>query len=197
MATVRKTGAVALCGAVPLALLLAGCGGGGGDAKPSETAPAASTPAPAPASSSAAPVDPDAAEKRAVLASYSSMWVEQMKAYGKASAKGTRLSKYAALDALSKFEVDLSHMKKNGTVIRGELGHDAKVSGLDLDGKLPKATIQDCVDLSKWQTLDTRTDKPIPLPSTQPLRYVATARAEKWPGGWMVTDYIPDGKHTC
>lgn len=132
-----------------------------------------------------------------MLASYDAMWGEQMKAYGKASAKGTRLSKYAALDALSKFEVDLAHMKKNGTVIRGELGHNAKVTGADLKNKLPKATIQDCVDLSKWKTLDTKTDKPIPLPSTQPLRYIATAKAEKWPEGWMITDYTPDGAQTC
>ncbi|MFJ2590868.1 hypothetical protein [Streptomyces sp. NPDC087538] len=190
--TTRPRHVAALYGAVPLALLLAGCGGGDDGSKPSAAPPAASRPAPA---TSAA--DPDAADKAAVLASYTSMWGEQMKAYRQADAKGTDLKKYAALNALSKFEADLAHMKKNSTVIRGDLGHSPKVTALDTAGKLPKATVQDCVDLAKWETLDTKTGKPIPLPTSQPLRYVATATAEKWPGGWMITDYTPDGARTC
>ncbi|MGW2090172.1 hypothetical protein [Streptomyces sp. NPDC001880] len=193
MMTTRPRRTAALYGAVPLALLLAGCGGGDDAAKPSGAPPAASA-TPAPATST---TDPQAADKAAVLASYTSMWGEQMQAYRKADAKGTDLKKYAALDALSKFEADLAHMKKNSTVIRGDLGHSPKVTALDTAGKLPKATVQDCVDLAKWETLDTKTGKPIPLPSAQPLRYVATATAEKWPGGWMITDYAPDGARTC
>ncbi|MFG3512730.1 hypothetical protein [Streptomyces bobili] len=88
-------------------------------------------------------------------------------------------------------------MKEQRTVIRGELGHDAKVTSLDAVAKLPTATIEDCVDLSNWQTIDTRTNKVLPLPTNQPRRYVATATAEKWPNGWMVTDYVPDGARTC
>lgn len=49
-------------------------------------------------------------------------------------------------------------MKEQRTVIRGELGHDAKVTSLDAVAKLPTATIEDCVDLLKWQTIDTRTN---------------------------------------
>lgn len=192
MVTARQRRAAALCSAATLILALAGCSSGDGD-KPSP-APSTAEGRPSNAKNSA---DPQAAEKAAVLASYDAMWVEQMKAYRKADAKGTDLKKYATLNALSKFEVDLAHMNKNGTVIRGELGHDAEVTAIDTAGKLPKATIQDCVDLSKWQTLDTKTNKPIPLPTNQPLRYVATATAEKWPGGWMVTDYTPDGARTC
>ncbi|MFI5634689.1 hypothetical protein ACIA8E_36145 [Streptomyces sp. NPDC051664] len=120
-----------------------------------------------------------------------------MKAYRKADAKGTDLRHYAALDALSKFELDLAHMKANSTVIKGEMGHEAEVTGIDLAAKLPKATLSDCVDLSKWRTVDTKTGKVIPLPTAQPMRYVATAKAEKWDGHWMVTDYTPDGGRTC
>ncbi|WP_371612978.1 hypothetical protein [Streptomyces clavifer] len=83
-------------------------------------------------------------------------------------------------------------MKEQRTVIRGELGHDAKVTSLDAVAKLPTASVEDCVDLSKWQTIDTRTNKVLPLPMNQPRRYVATATAEKWPNGWMVTDCVPD-----
>ncbi|MEV4968902.1 hypothetical protein AB0K58_32125, partial [Streptomyces sp. NPDC053808] len=75
--------------------VLTGCGGGG-DAKPcAATTAAFSAPA-----VSASPADPDAAEKAAVLASYTSMWVEQMKAYRVASPDGTKLDDFATLDAL-------------------------------------------------------------------------------------------------
>ncbi|MGW0792617.1 hypothetical protein ACWD04_31460 [Streptomyces sp. NPDC002911] len=123
--------------------------------------------------------------------------MEQMKAYRKASPDGTKLDHYATLDALSAFERDLAHMKKNTTVSRGELGHEPEATALDIDVKLPTATVQDCIDISKWQTLDTKTDKPIPLPTAQPLRYVATATVEHWDAGrWMVTEYKPDRSRT-
>lgn len=186
---------MALCTAVGFALALAGCGGGGDDAKPQAASSAASS---APPAVSASPRDPGAADKTAVLASYTSMWVEQMKAYRKASPDGTKLADFATLDALSAFERDLAHMKKNNTVIRGELGHQPEVTALDVDAKLPTATVEDCIDLSKWQTLDTKTNKPIPLPTAQPLRYVATATVERWDNNrWMVTEYQPDGSRTC
>ncbi|QBR04674.1 hypothetical protein D7Y56_01280 (plasmid) [Streptomyces sp. S501] len=195
--TARQTrprpGVMALATAVVLSLALTGCGGGD-DAKPSVTTTAASSAS----AVSASPADPDAAEKAAVLASYTSMWVEQMKAYRVASPDGTKLDDFATLDALSAFERDLAHMKKNHTVIRGELGHQPEVTDLDVDAKLPTATVEDCIDLSKWQTLDTKTNKPIPLPTAQPLRYVATATVERWDDNrWMVTEYQPDGTRTC
>ncbi|MFB8028650.1 MULTISPECIES: hypothetical protein [unclassified Streptomyces] len=70
-------------------------------------------------------------------------------------------------------------MKKNNTVIRGELEHQPEVTALGVDGKLPTATVEDCIDLTKWQTLDTKTNKSIPLPTAQPLRSIATATVER------------------
>ncbi|MCI4041772.1 hypothetical protein [Streptomyces sp. TRM75563] len=110
-----------LCAAVTLALALTGCGGGDDDPKPSAAPPAASSPTPA-ASASA---DPDAAEKTAVLASYTAMWTEQMKAYHKADAKGTDLERYVTAEALGQFRNDLDRMKAAGTLVRGELGMTA------------------------------------------------------------------------
>ncbi|MFD7973212.1 hypothetical protein [Streptomyces clavifer] len=190
-----RTRALALCGAVGLSLALTGCGGSSDDTKPPAAPPAASSAAPDP---SASPADPDAVVKAAVLEVYTSMWVEQMKAYRVASPDGTKLADFATLDALSAFERDLAHMKRNGTVIRGELGHESEVTELDLEAKVPTATVEDCIDLSKWQTLDTKTNKPIPLPTAQPLRYVATATVERWDNNrWMVTEYKPDGSRLC
>ncbi|MFD9540817.1 hypothetical protein [Streptomyces sp. NPDC060022] len=183
-------GVMAMCGAVGLALALAGCGGGSDDKKP-QTAPSAAS------SVSASPADPDAAVKNAVLTSYTSMWVEQMKAYRKASPDGTRLADFATLDALSMFERDLATMKKNNTRVTGGVGHEAKVAELDMEAKIPTATVEDCIDLSQWKAQRT-SGEPIPLPTAQPLRYVATATVERWDNNrWMVTEYKSDGSQTC
>ncbi|MFF4145134.1 hypothetical protein ACFY0A_27910 [Streptomyces sp. NPDC001698] len=176
-------------------LVLAGCSdrdGAGDDTK--ATAPRSpSVESPASTQSS----DPQVAQKEAVLASYSSMWAEQMQAYKKASADGTALKKYAALNALSKFQLDLAQMKNAGTVGGGEVGHAPQVTMIQVDTKLPKATVTDCIDLTKWKATRLKSGKPIPLPSNQPKRYVAVAAAERWDGRWMITDYTPHGDQAC
>jgi hypothetical protein len=182
-----------------LMMVLAGCGSGGSDGQDADHAGADASPSaqptiPAPPSASAVS---DAAVKAAVLAAYDGMTTEQAKAYRQASVKGTALEKYATLDALSKIELDLYRMKEAGTIVRGEIGHDAKVTDLDLKAKIPKATLSDCVDLSKYETYDVKAKKVIPLPSEQPLRYIATAKAERWDGRWMVTDITPQGGGSC
>ncbi|MFF5938982.1 hypothetical protein [Streptomyces sp. NPDC012508] len=196
MVTARSKRA-ALCAALPLALALTGCGGGDGDAKgPATTVSDTTTPAPTPATSSA---DPQAAEKKAVLASFEGMWAEQGKANAKADSKGTALRKYTTLDALSKIENNLARMREAGIVIRGELGNSGtEVTMLDLTPKTPKAVVTTCVDLSTYERYDTRAKKVIPLPATQPVRYLMTVSVEKWPtGGWIVTDMQQEGARPC
>ncbi|MFF3531501.1 hypothetical protein ACFYX5_33025 [Streptomyces rubiginosohelvolus] len=180
-----------LCAAVTLVLALTGCGGGD-DPKPVLPTLKASSPA---ASASA---DPDAEEKKAVLASYTAMWTERMKAYRKAEAKGTDLEKYVTAEALGQFRNDLDRMRTTGTVVRGDLAHDdTKVTALDMDAQTPTATVQDCMDISKWQTYSTKENQVLPMPSNQPLRYVATAEAQKWEDGWIITTFTPDGAKSC
>ncbi|MCW8095814.1 hypothetical protein [Streptomyces tauricus] len=80
-------------------------------------------------------------------------------------------------------------MKEQRSVIRG--GHDAKVTSLDAVAKLPTATIEDCVDLSKWQTIDPRTDKVLPSRRTSrvaaPLRRDGGEVAERLDGDRLRT----------
>ncbi|MFJ3099595.1 hypothetical protein [Streptomyces hydrogenans] len=198
MVTTRHTRTrAAVLGGLVLVLALAGCTADTDAKSGADPGPVPTVEPPTITDTPPATLDPEAAEKTAVLSVYSAMWAEQMKAYAKADATGTKLRKYASLDALSKFELDLAQMKKAGTVGTGTLGHTPTVTMLDLTGKLPKATVQDCIDLTGWKAVRTKTGQPIPLPSAQPRRYVATATAEKWPTGWMVTDYTPDGARTC
>lgn len=177
-------------GAVVLAVVLAACGG-----EPSQD-PKAATPEVSAESSPSAPADPRSTEERAVLAAYEGMWREQMAAYRKASVKGTRLKEYAALNALSRIELDVRRMEEAGTVATGDLGHDPAVAALDLEAKGgPTARITDCLDLADWA--EERDGKPLPLPSSQPTRYRATAEAQRWDGRWRITEYTPEGSRTC
>ena len=82
--------------------------------------------------------------------------------------------------------------------IRGELGHSGTVvTTLDLTHKTPKAVVTTCVDLSTYERYKTKEKRPVPMPSNQPLKYLATTALEKWPNGWMVTDYTPHGDRQC
>ncbi|MEU0852481.1 hypothetical protein ABZ387_31630 [Streptomyces flaveolus] len=61
----------------------------------------------------------------------------------------------------------------------------------------PKASLSDCMDISKWQTYSTKKDKVLPMPTNQPLRYIATATAERWKGQWLITAFTTHGDRTC
>ncbi|MFF9818919.1 hypothetical protein [Streptomyces sp. NPDC014006] len=177
------------------AVTTAACDSSAGDGQASTQQPSSASPTPTPAMSSA---DPEAAEKAAVLAAYARMWEEQTKAYKKADAAGTELEKYATLDALGQFRNDLARMRQAGTVARGELTHSStKVTSIDLKAKTPEASLSDCMDISKWQTYSMKKKQVLPLPSNQPLRYVATAKAERWNGQWLVTVFTTHGNEKC
>ncbi|MFJ8085200.1 hypothetical protein ACIQ6Y_31835 [Streptomyces sp. NPDC096205] len=99
--------------------------------------------------------------------------------YRQASDEGTALERYATLDALGQIRNDIARLRQSGAVVRGEVGHDAKATSMSLDAKTPKALLEDCVDLSRYETYDTRAKKVVPLPTAQPRRYVVTATAER------------------
>ncbi|MDQ0956029.1 hypothetical protein QFZ24_010038 [Streptomyces phaeochromogenes] len=160
--------------------------------KASTQAPA--TPAPAASSSRA---DPQAQAKGDVLQVYDAFWAEQVKAYGQADIKGTDLKKYATKEALGRAMGDVLVMNEAGTATKGAPTHDAQVTSLALTGTTPKASVRDCLDISDWRTVKKKTGAVQPFPSNQPLRYVTTAKAERWGKQWMITELTPDGKRTC
>ncbi|MFI6661523.1 hypothetical protein ACIBL8_39085 [Streptomyces sp. NPDC050523] len=61
----------------------------------------------------------------------------------------------------------------------------------------PTATLTDCMDISRWQTYSTKKHAVIPMPTSQPLRYLATAKAERWKGQWLITAFTPHGDQSC
>lgn len=189
----RKHATALLIAGGLVALTACGSGDDSGDSAKSPS-PANSKPAPATSSSSA---DPQALAKGDVLKAYDDFWAEQVKAYGQADIKGTDLKKYATKEALGRAMGDVLVMKEAGTATRGAPTHEALVTSLALTGKTPKASVRDCLDISGWKTVKKKTGAVQPFPSNQPLRYVTTAKAEKWGNQWMITELTPDGKRTC
>ncbi|MFG2257311.1 MULTISPECIES: hypothetical protein [Streptomyces] len=189
----NRAALVALIGCCAVGLTACSDGGTGDNAKSSATPTAANSsdsPSPSPSSS-------EAAEKAAALDAYSRMWDEQVKAYAQTDIKGTELKTYATKDALARAMGDLLVMKRAGTATKGAPTHDAKVMSLTLGVKIPKATISDCLDISKWPTVKKKTGAIQPFPTNQATRYVTTANAEKWGNRWMITKLTPDGARTC
>ncbi|MFF4317090.1 hypothetical protein [Streptomyces sp. NPDC001507] len=192
----RTTVRIRTCASSLLVVLglssLAACSNDGPAASP---APSTSTSKPA---SSASPANaPQATEKAAVLAAYNRYWQEQTKAYAQADITGTDLKKYATKKALTRAMGDVLVMQKAGTATTGSPSHDVTVTTLSLTAKVPTARLQDCLDISKWRTVNKKTGKVQAFPSNQRLRYVATATAEKWGEQWMITDLTPDGSRSC
>lgn len=196
------------CGVVVFALVLTGCGGdregGEDDAKPTAGVPSAVTSAPprTPVSpgalTSSTPEGAEEVARAEVLEVYGLMWREKAKAYRAASAKGTALKRYMDSRALEALEADLARMKKERTVMRGDLAHEPEVSTITVGAQPPTAMVEDCVDGSTWQTLDTTTGWRIPPPAGQPSRYAATARVERGAGGrWRITEYTADRTRSC
>ncbi|MGW6270756.1 hypothetical protein [Streptomyces sp. NPDC055060] len=167
--------------------MLTACSGGS-DASDDKSSAPPSKPA---ADHSTKNADPQTKDKQAVLTVYERMWEEQVKAYAKASLKGTELKKYSSKDALGSVMGDLLGMKQSGTVTRGAPTHATKVTTMDLAAKIPKARLSDCLDISQWKTIKRKTGEVQRLPSEQPSRFETTIDAEKWGKQWMITKVVP------
>ncbi|MCI3273359.1 hypothetical protein [Streptomyces cylindrosporus] len=178
---------------VSAVLVLAACSSTDGDNKASEDTSASSSSKTARTTSA----DPQAVEKKAVLSAYDAFWTEQVKAYAQGDIKGTALKKYATKDALGGVMGDVLVMQKAGTATTGAPTHQAEVTAITLSGDSPAATVEDCLDISNWKTVKRKSGQVQPFPSNQPLRYITTAKAEKWGNQWMITKLTPDGDRTC
>ncbi|MBB5109351.1 hypothetical protein [Streptomyces spectabilis] len=157
--------------------------------RPPATSSASRQPAPS--------TDPLARDKLAVLRVYELMWEDQAKAYAQTDIKGTQLKRYATKEALGRTMGDLLAMKKEGTATKGAPSHSTKVLSLSPAPKVPRARLQDCLDISSWKTVKKKTGEPQPYPSDQPLRYLTTIDAEKWGKRWMITKITTHGSRTC
>ncbi|MDH6604413.1 hypothetical protein M2164_000046 [Streptomyces sp. SAI-208] len=168
---------------------MAGCSDNGSTASP---------PAPSTTSSAGQPTSPRSTadpERAAILAAYTQSWQAQAEAYAKASSADTSLRKTTTLRALGSIEQDLKAMREAGQVTTGmpviHPGNPQVTAG-----EIPKATLRDCVDTTHWTLIDKSTKKKVPLPSARLVKYVSTAKLQKWGPKWMVTELTAQDQ-TC
>ncbi|WP_190093021.1 hypothetical protein [Streptomyces melanogenes] len=157
---------------------LAGCSG--------SDSPASSKPSPThTAVSRSASSTADAADA-AIIAAYTGSWDAQTEAYSKASSAGTNLQKNTTFKALADVESDLVAMRKAGQVTTGRPVIRPRVVTVT-HGRVPTATVVDCVDTTNWTLVDKASKRKVPLPTTRLITYVSTATLEQWGTMWMVT----------
>ncbi|MFC0843545.1 hypothetical protein ACFH04_07325 [Streptomyces noboritoensis] len=154
---------------------LAGCSG--------SDSPASSKPSP---TRTAASRSPSSTADAAIIAAYSGSWDAQAEAYSKASSAGTNLQKNTTFKALADVESDLVAMRKAGQVTTGRPVIRPRVVTVT-HGRVPTATVVDCVDTTNWTLVDKASKRKVPLPTTRLITYVSTATLEQWGTTWMVT----------
>ncbi|MFE5614167.1 hypothetical protein [Streptomyces sp. NPDC056524] len=158
------------------------------DSEPSNKL-SATPPVSEPATEAPAPTPTNIADqtKSQLIHLYENYWAQMERAYATGTIKGTDLEKYAAAVALVKAEQNVTNHSKEGRVTTGAVSvNNAMVTKIDLSRKVPSATLSSCLDISKWDLIDQKTKKKVPLPEGRRTRYVVTTTVEKWPEGWRV-----------
>ncbi|MFD4588284.1 hypothetical protein [Streptomyces sp. NPDC058434] len=178
--------AVAGVAAVTLGSLAALTGCSNNDAPDQSGKPAASsspTSSSSPSPSPSQTTDPNA---QAVLAAYNHYWDAKAAAYAKASVAGTDLEKYAVGEARTATEYEVKSLAKKGFITTGQPSRSPAVTKVDLSKKVPSATVRDCVDVSSWKLVDSKTGSPVQLPKERRTKYISAVTAEKWNGQWVI-----------
>ncbi|CAC36686.1 hypothetical protein PV411_34090 [Streptomyces sp. NRRL_B-16638] len=181
------------CAAVSLALsaafLLTSCSSSDDTNEKPDTSPAAVSP------TATASADPKETAKKEAIAAYEAYWKEMEKLYSDPAGKSAHLDRYAASAALENAEADAGRAYKGGNILIGDVTvADSTVTKADVTGKIPNVTLSNCLDISKWETVDAKTKKPADLPDNRLLKYLLVSTVEKYPEGWRVTRDEPQGK---
>ncbi|MFG2775274.1 hypothetical protein [Streptomyces sp. NPDC048350] len=167
-----------------------------GDSKRSDK-PSATPTVSAPVTHTSKPTPTNNADqtKTQLIELYKAYWAQMEKAYAKGSVEGTGLSEYAAGLALVAAEKDMASQYKAGNLIIGNVTvGNPTVMKIDLDRKVPSASISSCLDVSQWKVIDRDTKKEVDLPKERLLKYVITTVVERWPEGWRVIKDEPQDK---
>ncbi|MET9122200.1 hypothetical protein [Streptomyces sp. NPDC004528] len=126
-----------------------------------------------------------------MLAAYDRYWQEQAAAYRTGSIKGTGLATYAVGDALARVKTDLASMKSLGVTASGAPRHDVRVTALDTQHAVDRATLSDCLDIAPWQRTYRASGKAVPRAKGQLTRYTTVVKAEKWGKQWKILSATP------
>ncbi|MBY8889229.1 hypothetical protein K7472_30935 [Streptomyces sp. PTM05] len=169
------------------ALLLTGCGGSGH-----------SSSGPMPSSTPSHSPSPDATStaEQEVLAAWSGMRAEQVKAYATGDSSKTKLTSYAFDKALAKIQGELFDYRQAGVVFRGSPSSTAKVTDVDLSQTPHQAAVQECFDTTHWTPVVKATGKDASTPG-QIRRYTVMGSVRTVGTKWMVVDFTVEKTQPC
>ncbi|MFJ9752702.1 hypothetical protein [Streptomyces chartreusis] len=139
--------------------------------------------------------DPRETAKKEAITAYEAYWQEMQKLYADQTGKSANLDQYAASAALTNAQNDARLAHDRGNVLVGDVVvTEPTVTKADTNGKIPNVILSSCLDISKWETVDAKTRKPVDLPDNRLLKYRIISAVEKYPEGWRVTRDEPQGK---
>jgi hypothetical protein len=168
---------------VVAAMVLAGGCQGGSKSGPPETAPSAAA-----SVTSATGADARVAAERAVLSSYRAFWDDVVAAGRRADWQSPRLADHATGQALQEVRDHYRALRAAGMVDLGTVELHPKV----VDVGARTATVNDCVDVSRFLRHDAKTLEPRETPDLRPDAGVATLTLID--GAWKVTRTVRRGK---
>ncbi len=137
--------------------------------------------APTPSLSSSTTIDPQAAAKAAVLASYRAYWADVVAASQTADWQSPRLDDHARGQPVQATRNHLLLLRQQALVGRGDMRLAPKIVSL----KANAAKIEDCQDLTGFLKHDAKTGALRDRPSGN--RYMAKATLTRIDGQWLVT----------
>ncbi len=167
---------------VVAAVMLSGCQGEGKSVSPGTTSSASAS------ATSSTQTDSRAAAEQAVLSSYRAFWDDVVEAGRRADWQSPRLAQHAAGQALQEVRDHYKALRAAGMVDLGAVELHPKV--VDLGAST--ATVNDCVDVSRFLRHDAKTLEPRETPDLRPDAGVATLTLMD--GTWKVTTTVRRGK---
>ncbi|MGW2376551.1 hypothetical protein [Kitasatospora sp. NPDC001683] len=173
--------------------LLASCSSGSDSAAPP---PPTASSAPATTSSTPSPTaDPAADAKAQVLAAYTGMWAEQVKAFAKGSTDGTGLEKFTTDEALDDVRISIDRFSGTGIVFTGAPAHTPQVETIDIAATPKTATVRDCLDVTAWKPVDKASGQEKKVINR--LRYIIVYNARTVGADWKMTDVTQHQDQAC
>ncbi|MFJ2191655.1 hypothetical protein ACIOJE_27600 [Kitasatospora sp. NPDC087861] len=158
--------------------------------------PATASPAPTTTSAAASPtIDPAADAKSQVLAAYTGMWAEQVKAFAKGSTDGTDLERFTTDKALGDVRISVVKFGGLGIVFTGAPAHTPQVETIDIAATPRTATVRDCLDVTAWKPVDKASGQEKKV--TNRLRYVIVYSARTVGTDWKMTDVTRHQDQAC
>ncbi|MGW0969872.1 hypothetical protein [Streptomyces sp. NPDC002516] len=125
---------------------------------------------------------------------YRKYWDEKIAAYAKASIEGTDLKKYAVAEAYSTAETEVNGLKAKGLIATGKPLLAPKVTSVDTERQVPRGSLVDCTDVSKWKLVKRVSGEEVSLPKGRLTKYVTKVVAEEWYGHWVIVRVTPEAK---